>query len=251
MIATLEKEATELNDKIRSLETASLPVVIFEEDDINALRRMFSDAAKTKPIDKVTRARFDDRDAFNLAADEFSGISRLFNGRVEVERNTVARVSNVLIAFPQLAEILRTLMWGYYGRVSRARNIELLTDRTPIIDLGLAWADDFLPAACETYEALISDPDENSIPVLRKSTFALNVTVLRVLAACYHGWITTVSDDVEPLAAYLRTQSFATGTANSLLVRAGLVAAGGTTPVARRQEVEHAIDYIVKAAIKG
>lgn len=145
---------------------------------------MFADAAKTKPIDKVTRARFDDRDAFNLAADEVAEVSRLFSGRVEMERNTVARTSSAIVAFPQLAEILRTLMYGYYGRVSRARNIELLADRTPIVELGLTWADDFLPLACDIYEKVIAGTDEADAATLRKTTFALNVTVLRVLAAC-------------------------------------------------------------------
>jgi hypothetical protein len=126
----------------------------------------------------------------------------------------------------------------------------LIADRSPIIELGLAWADDFLPAACETFESLISNPDESEPAVLRKGTFALNATVLRVLAACYYEWLET-GGEVERLAAYLRRQSFASGTANSLLVRAGLVAPGGTSPVARRQEVVNAINYIVAAARKG
>lgn len=250
-IAALEQQTREISDRLRSLESASLPLVIYEEADIDALRRMFADAAKTKAIDRVTKARFDDRDAFNLAADELAEISRLFNGRVEMERSTIARTSGSLVAFPQLAEILRTLMYGYYGRVSRARNIELLEDRTPIIELGIAWADDFLPDSCETFEALMSNPDENDPAVLRKTTFALNATVLRVLAACYYGWLTEVGPDVERLSTFLRSQSFEPGARNSLLVRAGLVAPGGTSPVARRQEVVHAIEYIIAAARKG
>ena len=249
-IAPLENETASIAGRLRSLETASLPVVVYEEDDITALHRMFSDAAKTKPIDKVTRARFDDRDAFNLAADELAEVSRLFGGRIEMERNTVARTSSAILAFPQLAEVLRTLMYGYYGRVSRVRNIELLGDRTPIVDLGLAWADDFLPACCKTYEALLSNPEENDPAAMRKSTFALNATVLRVLAACYYEW-QKLKLDTDQLVSFLRTPSLAVGTQTSLLVRAGLVAPGGSSPVARRQEVEHAIDHIVRAAKKG
>ena len=44
--------------KREALEQQSLPIVLYEEGDIKALRRMFADAAKTKPIEAVTRARF-------------------------------------------------------------------------------------------------------------------------------------------------------------------------------------------------
>jgi hypothetical protein len=212
---------------------------------------MFADAAKTKPIDAVTKARFDDRNAFNLAAQELIEVSELLSGRVEMDRSTVSRTSPYLMTFNQLAEILRTLMYGYYGRVSRVRNEELLASREPIVELGLEWADVFLPAAREEYEVLTSDHAEETNPaVLRPRSFALNVTVLRVLAGSFYAWKESVGEDTAPLANFLRKQSFEPGQARSVLVRAGLVAPGGTTPVARRQEVEHAIEYITEAARK-
>lgn len=249
----LKKKLVEVREKRESLESHSLPIVLYEEGDIKALRLMFADAAKTKPIEAVTRARFDDRDPFNRAAYEIRQRSELFrNDRIEMERNTVARTSSCLLAFNQLATTLKTLIFGYYGRVSKIRNIEFQANHEPIVKLGIEWADDFLPASCKEYEELL-DPevdDVSVIPAMRRETFALNATVLRVLAACFHGWREEVGEDTKPLAEFLRKHSFKNTLKNPLLVRAGLVISGGTSPIARRQEVQEAIRYILRNAKK-
>ncbi len=250
-VAVLRKQLVETREKRQSLESQSLPIVLYNEGDIKALRRMFADAAKTKPIEAVTRARFDDRDPFNRAAYEVREQSELFrDGRVEMERNTVARTSPRLLAFNQLATTLKTLMFGYYGRVSRVRSEELRADHEPIVKLGIEWGDDFLPTSCETYEKLL-DPETDDtleIPEMRRETFALNATVLRVLGACFHGWREEVGENTKPLAEFLRAHSFKNTARDSLLVRAGLVRRGDTSPVGRRQEVQKAIRYILRNA---
>ena len=247
--ALLNKQLAEVREKRESLETQSLPIVLYSEGDIKALRRMFADAAKTKPIEAVTRARFDDRDPFNRAAYEIREQSEFFrDNRVEMERNTVARTSPCLLAFNQLATTLKTLMFGYFGRVSRVRSEELLADHEPIVKLGIEWADDFLPASCEVYEKLLGSEidDTAEIPEMRRETFALNATVLRVLGACFHGWREEVGENTKPLAEFLRAHSFKNTARDALLVRAGLVSPGDTSPVGRRQEVERAIRYILR-----
>ena len=248
---TLKEQLAEVREKRESLEKQSLPIVLYKEGDIRALRQMFADAAQTKPIEAVTRARFDDRDPFNRAAYEIREQSELFrNDRIEMERNTVARTSPCLLAFNQLATTLKTLMFGYYGRVSRIRNMELQADHEPIVKLGLEWADDFLPASCKEYEELMDSEidDASAIPDMRRETFALNATVLRVLAACFHGWREEVDQNTEPLAEFLSKHSFKSSLKKSLPVRAGLVMPGATSPVARRQEVQNAIRYILRNA---
>ena len=250
VLAMLGEQLTELRAKREALERQSVPVVLYQEGDIQALKRMFADAAKTKPIEAVTRARFDDRDPFNRAAFEVSEQSELLRGRIEMERNTVARTNPNLLSFNQLATVLKTLMFGYYGRVSRVRSLEIEADHEQVTRLGNEWADDFLPATCREYEELLNreTEDESLIPALRRETFALNATVLRVLAACFQGWREEVGPDVKPLAEYVRGQSFSNSLKNSLLIRAGLVTPDTTSPVARRQEVQQTIRYILRSA---
>ena len=250
-VKMLREQLEEAREKRKSLETQSLPIVLYKEGNIKALRQMFADAAKTKSIEAVTRARFDDRDPFNRAAYEIRERSELFrNDRIEMERNTVARTSPCLLAFNQLSTTLKTLMFGYYGRVSRIRNTELQMDHEPIVKLGIEWADDFLPACCGEYEQLLNPEIEDAsvIPTMRRKTFALNATVLRVLAACFHSWREEVGKDTEPLARFLRRHSFKNSLKNPMLLRAGLVRPGDTSPVARRQEVQKAIRYIMRNA---
>ena len=249
-VKELGRQLLELRSNLQSLESQSVPIVLYEEGDIKALRRMFADAAKTKPIEAVTRARFDDRDPFNRAAYEVAEQSELLRGRIEMERNTVARTSPNLLSFNQLATVLKTLMFGYYGRVSRVRSLELEADYAPIVRIGIEWSDDFLLAACKDYEQLMNREVEDDllIPMSRRETFALNATVLRVLAACFHGWREEVGDDMEPLARFIRSESFDNSREDSLLVRAGLVMPGTTSPVGRRQEVQKTIRYILRNA---
>ena len=141
-------------------------------------------------------------------------------------------------------------MFGYYGRVSKVRTLEFRADHSPVVELGLVWAEDFLPASCEEYERLFKreDDDDSLIPTMRRGTFALNATVLRVLAACFQAWREEVGEDVEPLTNFIRSQSFKNTLANSLPVRAGLAAPGTNSPFSRRQEVQKAIRYIVQQA---
>ena len=250
VIDMLNEQLAEVRSKRESLERQSVPIVLYEEGDIKALRRMFADASKNKPIEAVTRARFDDRNPFNLAAFEVIEQSELLRGRVDMERNSVARTSPNLLSFNQVATTLKTLMFGYYGRVSRVRSLEIEADYEPVVKLGIAWTDDFLPATCKEYEELLNreSDDDALIPSMRQGTFALNATVLRVLAACFHGWREEVGEDVELLARFIRGQSFRNTLKNSLLVRAGLVMPGTTSPVARRQEVQKTIRYILRQA---
>ena len=220
--------------------------MLYAEGSIEALRQMFADAAMTRPIERNTVVQFDQRDAFNLAAMSIAEESDLFAGRVEMNRASVARANHNIIAINQLAVTLKTIEVGYSGRVSREKNSGYMADLDSLHERCLAWADDFMPAARDEYNDLMAGETDNSdIPIMRAETMAYNATVIRILAGCYHEW-TKEGEDWEPLADFLRGISLKPrSNAGSLLVEAGVVAPGGTSPAARHSLVANAIEFIV------
>ena len=234
-------------DRFDDLKHSALTVMLYQEDDEKALRQMFVDASRTKRIEAHTTTRFDQYDAFSQAAVRLAEGSPLFMGRVEMERSSVAASSPNLIAINQLASILKTLIVGYARRVSRNLNQVFLQDMDALHIKCSFWADEFLPAAREEYKELTTGEVINSdLPRLRSATYAYHVTVLRILAGCYHAW---GEEDWSQLAAFLRRSSLKMGyKRDSLLVAAGAVPEMGKTVVSRRQEVDAAISYIVKNA---
>jgi DGQHR domain-containing protein len=230
------------------LRNSSIPIVLYAEQDIKALRQMFADASKTKPIEANTVTRFDKRDAFNLAAVWVADNSDLFSERVEKERTTVQRSSPCLISINQLAKTLKTLEFGYKSRVSRDRNEDLMQDIDSLYERCLGWADEFLPSARSEFNDLLNgDLDNEEIPRLRPTTFAFNSTVIRVMAGCLFEWREKGLDE-SGLAKFFAEASMdrRSGTGN-LLSDSGMVTANGTV-LASNPIVMEAINYIVKRA---
>ena len=235
-------------DKLDSLRKASMTIILYAEDDIKTLRQMFVDASQNKRIEQHTVTRFDQRDAFNLAAVWLADNSRLLKGRVEMERSSVATASQNLLAVNQLAATLKSLIVGYGRRVSRNLNEEYMQNLDSLQEQCLDWADEFIPAAREEYSGLLSgEIDTTEVPQVRLTTFAYNVAFIRVLAGCYRLWIGE-HDSWKPLADFIRGAAIDHGSGRGLLVDAGLVTPDGTTLFARRQEVAGAIDYIIEEA---
>lgn len=234
--------------QLNPLMEASVPIVMYAEDDIKALRQMFSDASKTKPIEDNTVTRFDERDAFNLAALWVSKNSDLFSGRVEMERTTVPRSSQCLVAINQLAKTLRTLDVGYKGRVSKDRNDGHLLELDALYERCLEWADGFMIAARAEYDNLIAGEIDNSeIPQFRSASFAYNATVIRMMAGCYYEWVKN-GDDWAPLADFFRNKSLERKSVEpTLLHQAGVIAIEDTV-LASTPIVSRAVDHIVAAA---
>ena len=152
---------------------------------------MFVDAAQTKTIERNVVARFDLRDPFNLAALWLEDNSNLFAGRVEMERASVSRTSNNIIAINQLAATLKTLEVGYRGRVSKDLSDQYMLSLDNLYERCWTWADDFMPTARDEYERLIAgDIDNSEIPQTRVKSLAYNATVIRLFAGCYYEWTT-------------------------------------------------------------
>ena len=239
-------------DKLKELQGSSVPIVLYAEDDIGALRQMFTDASKTKHIEANVVARFDKRDPFNLAAMHLVDESQLFGGRVELDATTVARGSQTLISVNQLAQALRVMTVGYRSRVSRIQSNLYMQDLNKLNESCLAWSDEFMPSARWEYDGLLSGNIKNEdIPAHRAESLAYSTTFMRILAGCYHDWMEEI-DDWTPLAKYLKGARLETGGGHgTLLVDAGAMLPGDTVPSGRRQEVEGAIKYIVKRATEA
>ncbi len=237
--------------RLKSLQGDSVPIMLYVEENTEALQQMFLDAAKTKTIERNTVARFDLRNAFNLAALWLEESSDLFIGRVEMERVSVSQSSQHLIAIYQLATTLKTLIVGYRGRVSKDTNDKYMLNLDDLYERCWVWADDFMPSAREEYEGLMAGEIDNSeIPQLRSETLAYNAPIIRILAGCYYEW-TKDGEDWGPLAKFLRNASLKPKSGEgALLVDAGLVAPGGITPHPSMQVATSAIEYIVRQAKK-
>lgn len=235
----------EYSTKLRELKSASLPIMLYAESDIDALQQMYADAARTRTIEANTVTRFDQYDAFNLAALWLAKESDLFKKRVEMESVSVARTSTKIIAINQLARTLKTLEVGYNGRVSKERNEEYMLDLDSLYERCLEWADEFMPAARDEYNDLVSSKIDNSeIPKKRTETMAYNAITIRIIAACYREWANR-GYDLSSLSEFLNKISLRPRDNASLLVDAGLVAPGGTSPIGQQHIVVKAIDYIL------
>ena len=239
-------------DKLTELQEASVPIVLYAEDDEKSLRQMFTDASKTKRIEANVVARFDKRDPFNLAAMHLADESRLFGGRVEMDATTVSRGSLALISVNQLAQALRVMNVGYRSRVSRIQSDVYMQDLDGLYESCLDWSDNFLPDARWEYAGILSgDIKDDEIPAHRAESLAYSTIFMRILAGCYHDWMGQ-EEDWTPLANYLESASLETGGGHgTLMVDAGAMLPGDSVPSGRRQEVEGAIRYIVQQAGKA
>ena len=235
--------------KLSPLNEASVPVMLYAESSIDRLRQMFADAAQTKTIERNTVAVFDRRDAFNRAAEQLLEISELLAGRVEMERASVARNSPNIVSINQLSSTLKTVQVGISGRVSKTVNDECFSNLDELVDRCWIWSDEFMPAARQEYDELLSGEIDNSqIPEMRSNTMAFNATFVRILAGCYHQWVKN-REDWKPLAEFIRAASLSPGAGRgSLLVEAGVVIPGGTTPIGRTAHMSKAVDHIVGQA---
>ena len=239
-------------DRLTELQGSSVPIVLYAEDDIAALRQMFTDASKTKRIEANVVARFDKRDPFNLAAMHLAEASKLFGGRVEMDATTVARGSRTLISINQLAQSLRVMVVGHSSRVSRGQSALYMEDLDGLYERCLAWSDEFMPSARWEYGGLLSDDiKDEDIPAHRAESLAYSTIFMRILAGCYHDWLEQEADWT-PLANFLKGVRLETGGGQgTLMVDAGAMLPGDSVPSGRRQEVEGAIKYIVQQAGKA
>ena len=244
-------ELVALEDRYDRLNNMTIPVVIYEERDIASLQQMFADLAKTRPIDAISKARFDSDDPFNYAAQRIviENNSQLFSGRIEMDRSTPAVSSNHLLSLNQLATCLRYLQFGYPGNRTRERMRQARHRRDRIHDMGVLWADDFLPGARKEYANLLEpNPGADFVAHGKSRNFAYSSTVLQLLAGCVYEF-RQGSASLEPLQAYLYNSSFSPEDEDCLFRKARLLNPESNTLQSRSQEIRFAIEYIAEHAL--
>ena len=249
VLADLDQSGdSQRSEKLQELLSSSLTIVLYAESNIRTLRQMFVDASNTKRIESHTVTRFDRRDSFNLAATWVADNSRMFRGRVDMERSSVGRTSEYLLSVNNLARLLKTLEAGFGRRVSNGVNRRNMLALEDLYARCRMWTDEFLPAARDEYESLMSGDIPNSdIPRMRTRSFVFSVTVMQIFAGCYFVW--TIEDlDWRDLAKFIRAESFAHGSEQGLLADAGLVNPNGQRLYSRRQQIAGAVSHIVSAA---
>lgn len=240
-----------LNNRLESLKRMSIPVSIYAEPDVTNRSRMFSDLAKTRNIDAITKARFDDRDPYNRAALEIvdNGLSDLLRGKIELERSTPPRGSDNLMSLNQLARCLSILSYGYGSRVSKARVIESQGNFAEIVDHGIEWADEFLPNSRQEYDDLCSIELEQDFVASNRSRYiAYSVTALQLMASCHYEAIQR-GLPIEALAGWLRQADFDLDSDECIFLKAGMYIPGESSLASRRKNMQDGIDYIVTQAI--
>lgn len=239
--------------RLERLNDSQMPVALYLETDTDKIRQMFADMAQQRRMDAVTTARFDARDPFNRAANDIREQSEWLKPYVEMDASTVSRSSTKILAFNQLVVNLKTLRHGYGGRVSRQRLKEAEHDFPEIVDLGLEWVDEFLPAARKEYlELARQEVDEHFVPSQKSKTLAYNATMIRIFAGCYYEWgkrYAGMSQD--RLAEYTHDMDLRPTMDSGPLVNAGVMQADVVTPIARRQLVLRAINNVVDEAHKS
>ena len=235
------------SSKLASLRKASTSIALYAESDIKSLRQMFVDASQNKRIEGHTVTRFDRRDAFNLTAVRLAESSRLFKGRVEMERSSVAKSSRHLLAINQLATVLKSLEVGYGRRVTRNLNVEYMQDLDGLYDRCRVWSDRFMPVARPEYFDLLTGEIANSeIPQLRATTFAYSVPFIRILAGCYRAWVGEFGS-WKPLAEFISKSSTTYG-GDTRLLPWKVADNGSMAAFGRRQLTESATIWIVHQA---
>lgn len=242
-----------LRNRLEELKRMSIPVSIYAEPDVTNRSRMFSDLAKTRNIDAITKARFDDRDPFNRAALEIvdNGLSDLLRGKVEMEKSTPPRGSENLLSLNQLARCLSILSYGYGSRVSRARVVESQGNFANIVDQGIAWADEFLTNARKEYDDLCSiELEPDYVANNRSHYIAYSVTALQLMASCVYE-SNKRGFPAESLASWLRQADFDLDSDECIFLDAGMYIPGESSLASRRKNMRDGIEYIVTAAMQA
>ncbi len=236
-------------ERLVKFSESQMPVAIYVEDDIQAIRQMFSDLAQQRKMDPVTTTKFNTRDPFNRAAAEIRSKSWI-GPFVDEEYSRIRIESPKLLSLNQLADCLRTLRHGYGGRVSRARMLAANVGYDKLVSDGLAWTDSFLPKARSEFQALRSgELKSEQMPDLRLNSLALNHMTLRLIAGCLAEWERRWPQlDAEPLASFLAELELGRGQVSQDLVETGVIEPNGASIISRVQVMKPAIQALVESA---
>lgn len=239
----VEADISERKERLDTLLGETIPIIIYEENDLVELQQMFADISHVRVPDPITVARFDRRNPFNLAAYQLANDHPALKDRVEMERNTLTPQSNKLITLNQLGSVLAVLFRGIGAR-NRAVEIDSDNERASkvIYDRGKQFFDDI----SESSEALraVAHGSIEPLDARQKGSLTTNVTMLKVFAGIWHDLVITQNEDRGKVVRYMATlPEYAKDVdKNAVWARAGVINPDKPgTPNARAGELREAV----------
>lgn len=167
---------------------------VLEGVSVEDHKQIFHDiAVNAKGITKSVVTAFDRRSVINRVALSIADTHPLALGRIDFEKDRVTGGNESWISGKNLADIVRHVMVGIDGRITRRRE-ESFQDRTTE-----AIVTRFLDALMESFPMLqgIAD-DEIHVADVRGNDLIGSPTILRALAGSYHLLAVDISDEYTP-----------------------------------------------------
>jgi DGQHR domain-containing protein len=232
--------ANEKRQRIATILADTIPVQIYEEDSIEALRQMFADISNVRPPDPITVARFDQRSPFNVAASRLANDHPLLIGRVEMERNTLTSKSTNVFTLNQLGAVLRVLYSGVSGRVN-VKDTGADVSPDVIYQRGHDFLDDMLAASSDLRE--IVEGETTPLDVRERGVLTVNVTILKILAGIWRELVINKGQSRDEVARFFGELPQLPAAEQNVWTRAGVLPpqAERATPLARSQEMRKAV----------
>lgn len=225
-------------------ERERVTIQIVLENDPKAYKQMFFDIAdNAKGITHSVRTRFDSTKIVNRCIETVLEHS-LLSGNVDIEQDRILGSNQYLMSAKHVADIIRTLEAGISGRIGRRLESELTEDHLERQAAG------FFDVITDAFPDYADIRDGKLSPVeLRARSLLGSVTIQRVLAGAYHELLRgegrthhfkrreiqaffsqlDMAAPIDPNGAWMKTEAF-----NEPY----------TSPVARRQEVQHLVDSL-------
>ncbi|MFJ3840580.1 DNA sulfur modification protein DndB [Streptomyces sp. NPDC090054] len=198
-VAKMEEDRDALKAEMKRLETESIGVDIYREDDGALARQMFVDVAdNARGISAAVRSRFDSSKVANRTLDQVVKHA-LLRGRVDMEQDRMTRNSPHLIGAKHVADLTRGVMFGISGRTSKAKEAAL--EDHEVVNAVL----DFLDCITDAFPDLAAVAEGTLTPQdLRHQSLLGSVGMLRILAAVYRN-LCAEHADTAAITAYFRT----------------------------------------------
>lgn len=233
--------AAEKEARIAVILADTVPIIMYVEDDLDALRQMYADISHVRVPDPITSARFDGRNPLNTAARLLSEHHGLLVGRVDMERNTIGQKADALMTLNQLSATLGVLFYGIGVR----RGFTPDADPAQVVNRGSDFFDDLVTSSA-TLKGIV-EGTASPVDARQRGDLPVNVTMIKVIAAVWRELVIVQQRDRSDVVEFLR--SLPQGPAiTGVWVASGIMPATTqrATPNARAQEVRTAVAKAVE-----
>jgi hypothetical protein len=195
----LKAERKELRAYLKRLQSETIGLDIYCESESHLSRQMFVDVAdNARGISQAVRSRFDSSRAANRTLDKVME-HPLLRGRVDMERDRMAKGSKNLIGAKHVTDLTRGVMFGISGRTSKLREAAF-TDAQVVERVK-----NFLDCLTTSFPDLAAVADESITPQqLRDRSLLGSSGMLRVLSAVYRNLLERFDAGQEDIAEFFR-----------------------------------------------